>query len=289
MGIRLIEEKVDIQKIIQSIKIDIKENIDLYTRILKKENQVDLDKNKLNYLLNKEFNSNYGNIQQFKNNYGIVMNNKVPYGNILAIYTGDFYLTIELILKTIATRNVLKIKPSSLQVTNLIIIERVNKILEEYQIEEKLELITDEDVEDIDLILQLGKEFNLNFKVPRNVPIKKIEYNKSIFYVEDILDRDLLQKIKENYTYVIVKENLDINELYDKKVKDIKEAVKYINREYKRESVGIMCKNPGVSSYFVEKVYAKNVFVNVSPTLIERFDLDCDELLYQKNICVYRN
>lgn len=289
MGIKLIDESIDIQRILKSLKTDIKENIDIYTQTLKKEHQETLDAKKLNKLLSEEFVSSYGNIEQFKNEYGIIMKNKVPYGNILAIYNGEFLVTIELILKTISTRNVLKIKPSKLQVTNLILIERVNKILDEYGIENKVELITDEKVEDVDLILQIGKDFNLDFKIPNNVPVKKIEYKKAILYVEDVLDRELLEKIKENYAYVIVKETLDVGDIYDKKVKDVKEAIKYINQEYKRNSVGIMCSDSQISGDFIEKVYAKNVFVNVSPTLIEEFTLDCDELLYQKNICVYRN
>ena len=289
MGIKLIDENVNIEKIRESIKLDMRENIDVYTQTLKKECQEILDAEKLNSLLDKEISSSYGNIERFKNEYGIVMKNKVPYGNVLAIYNGDFFVTIELMLKTISTRNVLKIKPSQLQITNLILFERINKILEEYGIADKLELITDETIENVDLILQIGDDYNFNIKIPKDIPIKKIEYKKSILYVEDVLDKELLEKIKENYAYVIVKDGIDIEEAYDKKVKDVEEAVKYINKDYKRVSVGIMCKKPEVSGYFIQKVYATNVFVNVSPTLIEEFDLECEELLYQKNICVYRN
>jgi len=289
MGIKLIDENVDMKKILESIKTDIKQNIDIYTQTLKKEKQIILDEEKINSILNEEINSSYGNIEQFKNEYGIVMKNKVPYGNVLAIYDGDFFVTIELVLKTIATRNVLKIKTSKLQVTNLILIERINKILEVYGIVDKLELITDKTIKNVDLILQIGRDYDLDLDVQKDVPIKKIEYKKSILYVEDVLDKELLEKIKENYAYVIAKDGIDVDEAYDKKVKDVEEAIKFINREYKRNSVGIMCKNPEVSVYFIEKVYAENVFVNVSPTLIRDFTLTCDDLMYQKNICVYRN
>lgn len=286
---RLTDENVDIQNILGSIRKDIKENIDIYTQTLKKENQIVLNEEKLNNLLNEEISNNYGNIEQFKNEYGIVMKNKVPYGNIIAVYDGDFFVTIELILKTIATRNILKIKPSKLQVTNLILIERINNILNEYGIGDKLELITDEKIEDVDLILQIGRYFDLNFKISKDVPAKKIEYNEAVLYVEDVLDKELLEKIKEKYAYIIAKDTLDIGDICDKKVKDVEEAVKIINKEYKRNSVGIMCKNSDINGYFIEKVYAQNVFVNVSPTLIKDFSLNCDDLLYSKNICVYRN
>ena len=67
----------------------------------------------------------------------------------------------------------------------------------------------------------------------------------------------------------------------------MEEALARIEETRNGYSVGIITKGRVHAKEFVDKVKARNVFTNSSPTLIDSLDVGVKDLMYPKSVLVY--
>ena len=228
--------------------------------------------------------------ESFKNEFGKVTNVNVPYGVLAFISDSNPYHVLRMIVLALESKNGMVIHITHNVGTNYLLVEGIKDILHVYGIENLIELYNNnadekiEENEEIDAFVYIGKKLNAErFKVACTKPVIYSGCGQYELYVEDLLDNELVQRISQNASVKIYSKGLEIGQ----KVKSMEEAIARIDETGNGYSVGIITKEREHAKEFVDRVKARNVFVNSSPTLINSLDISIKDLMYPKSVLVY--
>lgn len=274
-------------KIVTEIKHYILKNIDLLEDAYNLDKGINLSKSKIEQQFKIE---QQNSSQAFLNQFGKITNLYVPFGVLGVISNCDVYHILKLIVLALLTRNGLVINIIDNVGTNYLIIKNVKKVLSEYGIENLIEIYNNnagetlEDCEDIDGIIYIGKKVNSDrLKISNTKPIIYSGCGNYELYIEDVLDEKVIRKvIQDNRIKVYTKvPNLG------QEVRNLEEAVARIMETGNEYSVGIITENRENAKMFVNKIKARNVFVNTLPTQInDELDIEPKDLVYRKSVFV---
>lgn len=279
--------KSEIEKTINIIRGELEKNIDIIEEAYKVENTKPFDKELfLDSIKNEKF--KYGKIQDVvKNEYGIINRVYTPYGIIGMIYDGDIYTTISMISKCIQTRNALVLSTYKNVGMIYIIVKEITKVLEQIEADELIQInsnMTDMlNSKEIEKIFYIGKREayeNLKAETPKEMEYRGYKHYE--MYIDDELDKELIKKMQGI-------SNMKIYTRYDNgiKVKDIDDAIAKINIEGGKYAVGIMTKDSNKAKKFIDEINASNVFINEAPTLTNMLNIECQDLIYRKNVILF--
>ena len=222
-------------------------------------------------------------------------------GNICAIYDGNTYCLLELVMKAILTHNslILVSETDYMKATNELIIILVQRILKAYNIDNNLIqiLYTTEIEELLSNSITIGKAIVIGNKSYQNrirliskVNTIYIGYNTFDLYVDDDANLSFIKKIikQSNNIDIYVKTGLKFD--YDEvtEVEDVDEAIGMINFNTSGYSSSIFTSDNQNASQFLKEVKSKNVAVNSSPLIEDFLNIDINEFLIVKNM-IYPN
>jgi gamma-glutamyl phosphate reductase len=224
-----------------------------------------------------------------------VLETRQNLGVIGVFYDGDILLTIDIICKVLKTNNavIFNVDMGKNAGTNNLIIKAVKEILRKNNKPENLVEInlSDNDnllKEDLDLIIVVGSSGKrLGFSKLVGCKLLASGYGNSEIYVEDSTNKDFIKEILEKEDTKVdlyLKEGIDIG-VEGIKVKDMYQAIKLINKNGAGYSSAIFTNDEDNAKKYTRKVKSKYVFVNASPTLARKFDIDIERLFYNK-ICI---
>lgn len=292
-------------KIIEQLKKVINEN----SILLKTTNQIDLknnngfelDINVLNKIIDK-----YINVEPLinKNNEINILKNNMIYskvynklGIILALFDGNTYTMLELIILGILTHNTFIFSyTKNMLGTNGLIITFIQTVLEQnnydkYMFQHTIDINNEEyfkQFKTIDKTIIIGD----NDFITKNLKLCTTDvlvsgYNNYDIYIEDVIDENIVNKILlQKNINIYIKDSIFLkndNAIY---VNDCDEAITQINYNSSKYSSSIFTKSNESASKFVREINSKFVFVNTSPTLEQSLNILEEDLLKEKNILV---
>lgn len=224
-------------------------------------------------------------------------------GVLGVIYNGDIYVTIKMMLMAINTKNAMIFCTNNkLYAINKMLVLIMQQILKEININENLiQVINSVDYVDMyghdsmfDQFIVIGNK-NMQVSVWKKcgIPILNSGYNCFDFYIEDVLDYELIKKILEI-------KNIDLNLYINKKIsaelteklniedyteiENVEECIRDIKLNSAKYSSSIMTKDKENASKFLKMVKSKNVFINASPTVERSLDIDEGKLTCLKQV-----
>ncbi len=282
----------EINNIIEDIKEIITQNFDILSNAYRLDKKEELNLNKLIAQLEIEKIDERIEGRAFKNEYGKVGNIMVPYGILGVISNCDVYNILRIIILALQTKNGLIINITENVGVNFLLIENIKNVLQNYNATDLIEIYNNkageklEENEKIDGIIYVGKRADSErFKILVGKPVIYTGCGNYELYIEDNLDRKLIEKVKENPRLKIYS-NPEIQ--IGQEVASIDEAILRIAETGNGYAAGIITRSRESAKKFVEKVKARNVFVNALPTLIDNnLDLKAKDLMYEKSILVY--
>lgn len=278
-------------EIIEDIKKYVENNFELLKQAYRidKKDELSLEKLMLQFGI-----SEIEKSEAFKNEYGKVGNMMVPYGILGVISDCDVYNILRIIVLGIQTKNGLIINITDNVGTNFILIDGVKKVLEKYELSNLIEIYNNkagenlEENEKINGIIYIGKKANADrMKILTTKPLIYSGCGNYELYIEDNLDDELMEKIKDNKKFKIYS-NIGIG--IGQEVKSKEEAMIRISETGNGYAVGIITSDRESAKEFVDKINAKNVFVNALPSLVnDNLDIAAQDLMYKKSVLVYDN
>lgn len=252
----------------------------------------------------KKYNQNsHKSIQRKNSDNFIVGKYQESLGVLGVIYDGNPYITIELALKAISTKNAIIFCTNNQRyaITNLIVLY-FKQILKEYGYSmELIQAINSDDYEEmfnhntiLSRLIVIGNK-NLQNKCQSKSKIEVITsgYNCYDLYIENIMDEQLIKKIlnvKDIELNIYINKNiaskqielLGIDEYTE--VDSAEECIRDININSAGYCSSIFSNSGEVANKFLKLVKTKNVFVNASPTVERSLDIDENDLLYTKGV-----
>lgn len=297
--------KENIRPMISELKERLNSNFDL----LKEANNVDISKNngfKLNLNI---INNIFANVLKEPFTYGDVTlstkddEKKIIYGkeifdvgNVIVINDGNFYVTLELLLRNLLAGNTtIFVNSGYMFGCNNFLINEMTEILKQYDISQNLfQIYVTEDYNgvlsynaNIDLIICVGEHFLQNMILSKsNVRTITTGYDNFDLYIEDKVNLDFLNEILKTglNINIYIKGDLNLNHSKAMLVHDINEAISQINYTGNRYSAAIFTSSSFNASKFVNEVKAKVITINTSPTIERIFDVKQDELMNEKTV-----
>ena len=296
----------DVIKSIYDLLCEDKENIIKANRIdAKNKNGFSLDWEYISKLYEKVSNieDSYRKVIQLNKNANNYLEGKQTdnIGNICAIYDGNTYCLLELVMKAILTHNslILVSEKDYMKATNELIIILIQRILKAYNIDANLIqiLYTTKIEELLSNSITIGKAIVIGNKSYQNKIrlISKVNaiymgYNTFDLYIDDVANLSFIKKIikQSNNIEVYVKTGLKFD--YDEvtEVEDVDEAIGMINFNTSGYSSRIFTSDNQNASQFLKEIKSKNVAVNSSPLIEDFLNVDINEFLIVKNM-IYPN
>lgn len=224
-------------------------------------------------------------------------------GVIGVISNSSLYPVIEIVLKAILTKNsVIVCTNDKLFVTIRYIITAIKTVLKKYGYPEDLvSVINSENYEEMykhynlinEIIVVGNKELQISAISKSKNKLVLSGYGCYDIYIEDILDIELIKKILkisniELNIYInsnISKEDIEalgIEEYTEVETDD--ECIRDISINSAGYSSAIFTKNGENGNKFLKGVKTKNVFVNASPTMERKFDIDEQDMQVEKQV-----
>ena len=132
--------------------------------------------------------------------------------------------------------------------------------------------------------MYIGKKANAErFRMATIKPVIYSGCGNYELYVEDNIDEELVDQIAEIPNVKIFSMVPGMGQ----EVKSMEEAIARIEEVGSGYSVGIITRSRENAKAFVDKVKARNIFVNSSPTLVDSLDISINDLMYPKSVLVY--
>lgn len=299
--------KENIRPMISELKERLNSNFDL----LEEANNVDISKNngfKLDLnIINNIFTNvlkepfTYGDITvSFKDDEKKIIYGKEIFdvGNVIVINEGNFYVTIELLLRNLLAGNTtIFVNSGYMFGSNNFLINEIESILKTYDISRNLfQIYVTEDYDEvlsynanIDLIICTGDHFLQNM-ILRKSKVRTIitGYDNFDLYIESKVNLDFLNEILKTGLNInlYIKGDLNLNHSKAMLVHDINEAISQINYTGNRYSSAIFTSNSLNASKFINEVKSKIITINTSPTIERILDIKQTELMNEK-IVIY--
>ena len=243
-------------------------------------------------------------IEQRKTKDGyMIVKYKDNLGVIGVIYEGDPYITIELALRAIVTKNALIFCTNQkMYATNELFVIIIQKVLEDCGYPKDLiQIIDSENYIEMykhetiikNMIVIGSKDLQLQVKRNTNANLIVSGYNYFDLYIEKIIDKELIKKIleiKNIHLNIYINERISKQEIEEldiedyTEIQDTEEAIRDINCNSAGYSSSIITSNSENAKKFLENVKTGNVFVNASPTLERNLDITEEKILYTKQI-----
>lgn len=297
--------KVDIKKIIESLKQELNNNFDL----LLEANKIDINNNN-GFLINKDTINNIFNlVLKEPYQYGdVILSEKddklnITYGKqisnigtICTIFDGNTYTLLELLLRnTLVNNSNIFLYNNYMYGTNTYIIEILKEILKQNNIDSNMvnQIITDDystilsKTTSIDLVLCIGpKELQSTIIKQSNIKTIVSGYLYSEIYIDSLEHINTLETIMSNKKNITLyaKESLGIRNSDVIQVSDEDEAISVINNTGSRYSTSIFTNSSDIASKFLKEIKSKQVLINTSPTLENLLDINQKELYNEKTI-----
>lgn len=299
--------KENIRPMISELKERLNSNFDL----LKEANNVDISKNNGFKLDLNIINNIFANVLKEPFAYGDVTvsfkddEKKIIYGkeifdvgNVIVINEGNFYVTIELLLRNLLAGNTtIFVNSGYMFGSNNFLINEIESILKTYDISQNLfQIYVTEDYDEvlsynanIDLIICTGDHFLQNM-ILRKSKVRTIitGYDNFDLYIESKVNLDFLNEILKTGLNInlYIKDDLNLNHSKAMLVHDINEAISQINYTGNRYSSAIFTSNSLNASKFINEVKSKIITINTSPTIERILDIKQTELMNEK-IVIY--
>lgn len=217
-------------------------------------------------------------------------------GIINIIFNGSFYTLLDLIIKGILTHNVMIFTDEGyMQGINGLLIEFTGSLLEQLGYDRyQIQICHNIDFEEL---FASFKTINKTIIIgDSDTQIKHLKdcqtetlvsgYNNFEIYVDDANHLAFIEKImaQDLKISLYLKDDLGLKFAEAIYVSDIEEAITQINYNGSGYSAAIFATNQDTVTNFISNVKSKNIFVNASPTLTQRLDLNQQDLLYLKEI-----
>lgn len=299
--------KENIRPMISELKERLNSNFDL----LKEANNVDISKNNGFKLDLNIINNIFANVLKEPFTYGDVTlstkddEKKIIYGkeifdvgNVIVINEGNFYVTLELLLRNLLAGNTtIFVNYGYMFGSNNFLINEMESILKNYDISQNLfQIYVTEDYDEvlsynanIDLIVCIGKKFLQNM-ILRKSKVRTIitGYDNFDLYIESKVNLDFLNEILKTGLNInlYIKDDLNLNHSKAMLVHDINEAISQINYTGNRYSSAIFTSNSLNASKFINEIKSKIITINTSPTIERILDIKQTELMNEK-IVIY--
>lgn len=299
--------KENIRPMISGLKERLNSNFDL----LKEVNNVDISKNNGFKLDLNIINNIFANVLKEPFTYGDVTlstkddEKKIIYGkeifdvgNVIVINEGNFYVTLELLLRNLLAGNTtIFVNYGYMFGSNNFLINEMESILKNYDISQNLfQIYVTEDYDEvlsynanIDLIVCIGNKFLQNM-ILRKSKVRTIitGYDNFDLYIESKVNLDFLNEILKTGLNInlYIKDDLNLNHSKAMLVHDINEAISQINYTGNRYSSAIFTSNSLNASKFINEIKSKIITINTSPTIERILDIKQTELMNEK-IVIY--
>lgn len=299
--------KENIRPMISGLKERLNSNFDL----LKEVNNVDISKNNGFKLDLNIINNIFANVLKEPFTYGDVTlstkddEKKIIYGkeifdvgNVIVINEGNFYVTLELLLRNLLAGNTtIFVNSGYMFGSNNFLINEIESILKTYDISRNLfQIYVTEDYDEvlsynanIDLIICTGDHFLQNM-ILRKSKVRTIitGYDNFDLYIESKVNLDFLNEILKTGLNInlYIKDDLNLNHSKAMLVHDINEAISQINYTGNRYSSAIFTSNSLNASKFINEIKSKIITINTSPTIERILDIKQTELMNEK-IVIY--
>lgn len=296
--------KQKIQPIVDHFKKMLNDNFAL----LEQANQIDL-KNNNGFMIeqdviNQIFNNNLAEeiLVEGQSNTTLTKDNLAftkgyyPLGVLAALFNGDSYLLLDLIIKSIMTHNsIILVNNGYLFGTNEFIVQTIQNILVQFNYDKWLvqQYIANDlealftNYKSIDLILLVGNnDFQNKLLIKSKTKTIISGYNCFDLYLETVEDKALIEQIIKQPLTINVYINNSLNIDYEGAiyVNDLEEAISQINYNSAGYSCSIFSKDEAHIAKFLREVKAKNVFANISPTVERKMDFNQSDLVREKTI-----
>lgn len=222
-------------------------------------------------------------------------------GNICAIYDGNTYCLLELIMKAILTHNALILVSETdyMKGTNELILILIQRILKAYNIDINLIqiLYTDQIEELLSNNISIGKAIVIGNKSYQNKIrlISKVNtiylgYNAFDIYIEDNNNASFIKEIlrRSDNIDVYVKSGIKFKLDDAIEVEDIDESIAMINFNTSGYSSSIFTSDGQNASKFLKDIKTTTVTVNGSPLIGAMLNIDINEFFIIKNM-IYPN
>ena len=259
----------DVKNIILSIKENITKNIDLFINA----NEIDLQNEngfKLDFKLINKILDNYSNTVPIiqDSSKSVIKDDKLyskiytKLGIVLVIFDGNTYTMLELILLSLLTHNTMIFTYSGyMGGTNGFLINIIQSILEKNNLNRYMFQHS---------VMIRSKDFFKNYKT----------IDKTII----IGNNDFISKYMKESTTDILVSGYKYYDIYIDSINDLEVTITYINYNSSKYASAIFTTNNELASKFIREINSKNIFVNSSPTLEQKLDIDQVDLLKEKNI-----
>ncbi len=293
----------DVKNIILSIKENITKNIDLFINA----NEIDLQNEngfKLDFKLINKILDNYSNTVPIiqDSSKSVIKDDKLyskiytKLGIVLVIFDGNTYTMLELILLSLLTHNTMIFTYSGyMGGTNGLLINIIQSILEKnnlnrYMFQHSV-MIRSKDFfknyKTIDKTIIIGNnDFISKYMKESTTDILVSGYKNYDIYIDSINDLEVIKNILALNLNINLYVNSNLKLDYEDiiYVNDIEEAITYINYNSSKYASAIFTTSNELASKFIREINSKNIFVNSSPTLEQKLDIDQIDLLKEKNI-----
>lgn len=182
----------------------------------------------------------------------------------IVIYKGDPYLTLHICMQALIRRNkVLLFHDEFMLGVNEIIIQLINKVLEEYNIFNLIDEISNYTVKEVKKIEQYYDEIitigdTTSYQALENSKVKYYPYNNIVLYC----DTKDLEKLQEAI-YIYANENqYEIEILYEENIEDV---IDIINSDSFIDIAILLTRNQQNKDKFEKGIKNKEIFVNDNP------------------------
>lgn len=215
-------------------------------------------------------------------------------GLVINICDGNTYTLVWLLLKNIIANNkCIFVTNGYMHGCNNLVFTIIEEILNTFGISDKYLLFETDNIKNIldnyaniDFIVAIGNKELLNdVKLNAKNEYKLSSYGHFNLYIENILDKDLLSKIISlDNVNVLVKDDITISGIDTIKVKDLDEAIYYINYSLENYASAIFTSNKDNASDFINSVKSNILLINTSPSIEQILDINVLDLLKEKTI-----
>ncbi len=269
-----------VKKILEDFKTEFKKSkLDKAIDIDKKKHPVYIDFNKITKIIEKH-------IQVDKFNVKFTPENIVDgYGNIVIVYNGNPYITLDLVLMALKTHNNIVFISKKYYAVNSIIIQTLNNVCKNLKYVDKMSIVEFSDIDKLvqsqslfDMMVYIGdKREYLKIKRKISLPTIFYGYNYVDVYVESRDFKELLLDIDKYANQYNVEVNYFDNTSHE-------ETFSFINKYEISDCFVLLSKNTDTIYKFMSHLKVNKFYINQNP--FENYDFEFNErdLTYNKKI-----
>ncbi len=269
-----------VKNILAEFKKEFKKvNFDKAVAIDKKKHPVFVNFEKLNEIIDKQIQNNKFNVKFTPEN---IIDG---YGNIVVVYNGNPYITLNLVLMALKTHNNIIFFSQKYYAVNSIIIQTLNNICKKLKYTDEMSLIEFSDTDKLvqnqslfDLLIYIGDKREYQ-KIKRRVSLPTIfyGYNYVDVFVESKEFKDLLLEIDKyaNQNDIVI--NYFDNTSHE-------ETFSFINKYEISDCFVLFSKNTDTIYKFMSHIKVNKFYINQNPFEDYDFEFDEKKLVYNKKI-----